>query len=89
MIDAIGMCTCDRCKFFHRPDPKSDLGACIRRCPTPFIIGAVPAGGPLVDPSKPPQMHHVIRGYFPVVGPKDGCGEFEYPMGAAPLAKTD
>lgn len=43
--------------------------------PTPFIVGAAPVGGPLVDPNKPPQLAHVVQAYFPKVVETDGCWE--------------
>lgn len=71
--DAIGNCQCKTCPYFHQVQ-KGPVGVCIKEPPKPFIIGMVPGGGPLVDPSKPQQMQPIIHGYFSPVSENDGCG---------------
>jgi hypothetical protein len=71
--DAIGNCQCKTCPYFHVPR-KGPIGACVYNPPVPFIVGAVPQGGPLVDPSKPQQMMPLVHAYYAPVEETSGCG---------------
>lgn len=67
---------CETCPFFLQPAmiEKSGRGVCIYDPPRPFITGMTPAGGPLLDPSKPQQVAHVVHAYFPPMSQQEGCG---------------
>ena len=72
MADAIKH-KCKTCPYFHQPDPAAGGGACVLYPPVPLFMGMMPAGGPLVDPTKPPQINPMIRGSYPLMNEEEGC----------------
>lgn len=74
MKDAIGVNTCKTCRFFHQPND-GQVGVCIKRPPTPFIVGMTQSSPPVIAPDRPPQVQPVVHAFFPVVSVRDGCAE--------------
>jgi hypothetical protein len=78
--DAIGRYTCDTCPHWHNPQGLP-IGLCLRDPPVPVMVGMAPAS-PLAKPGPGMDIQPVIRGYFPTVGAKDGCGQHPYRVNA-------
>jgi hypothetical protein len=65
---------CRTCEYGTHRNEQAKIVVCTRWPPHPFIVGMGQAA--VVDPKKAAPIP-IIRGYFPVVGYEDGCGEYE------------
>jgi len=64
---------CQTCEWAVHPNAQNKSAVCVRWPPHPIIIGV---GQPTVVGPKGAPPIPIIRGYFPLVGFEDFCGEY-------------